>query len=392
MTWVVSAIGVLVSTGFMIAAGFMNWRYGHDLGRSPNDQLLFALIAAGVDTMKILIPFFFWWAMRNGRWLNAALCAFAIIALMSYSVIGIAGFVDMNFSQMSGSVRAKKATVTDLRFAQSRTMKQLQALGVVAAPNIVEKKLQSERQDRRWESSEECRNATVRESREFCAYYNKLQAEKAKGLEAQRLEQELTRLRSAITGLSGYVETAEGEARIDIVSRITGWGLLQVQTGLSLLFVGIVEGMATFGVFLSLNHGELQRSLARQRDRRGADSTRSSNADESVGAVAVVEPHQRSNQPRRLITHDDPVVEQMSTVPEFAAANLAPMNGAITCIGDLYPLYCVWCGRSSFQPISAERFEAEFLLMCKKFGFKTIRQGRAMCCVDIGPITSPAPQ
>ena len=36
--WLVSSTGVLISIGFMVAAGVMNWRYGLGLGRSEQDQ------------------------------------------------------------------------------------------------------------------------------------------------------------------------------------------------------------------------------------------------------------------------------------------------------------------------------------------------------------------
>ena len=127
--WLVSSTGVLISIGFMVAAGVMNWRYGLGLGRSEQDQTLFAAIAAGTDIMKVLFPFFFWWSLKNRRWISFALSGILIPALMSHSIAGIAGFVDLNRAQTTGSVLGKQEMITDLREKLARKSQQLAAIG-----------------------------------------------------------------------------------------------------------------------------------------------------------------------------------------------------------------------------------------------------------------------
>jgi hypothetical protein len=97
-------LGVVISVGFMIAAGVMNWRYGLGLGRSDPDRLLFAAVAAGVDSMKVLLPFILWWSAKNRRWIMCGLGAVLLIGLICYSVVGIAGFLDLNRAETSGAV------------------------------------------------------------------------------------------------------------------------------------------------------------------------------------------------------------------------------------------------------------------------------------------------
>ena len=138
--WLVSSTGVLISIGFMAAAGVMNWRYGLGLGRSEEDQMLFAAVAAGIDIMKVLLPFFFWWSLKNRRWISFALSGILIPALMSYSIAGIAGFVDLNRAQTTGSVLGKQETITDLRERLVRKNQQLTAIGLVDSPTVVRKK------------------------------------------------------------------------------------------------------------------------------------------------------------------------------------------------------------------------------------------------------------
>ena len=68
-----------------------------------------------------------------------------------------------------------------------------------------------------------------------------------------------------INASAGAAAIELGDPRAEIVARAIGWKLLRVQTWLSLLFVGIIESMSTFGMFLSLNHGDMSRILAESR-------------------------------------------------------------------------------------------------------------------------------
>lgn len=369
----VSGLGVIISLGFMIAAGVMNWRYGLRLGRSDEDQLLFAAIGAGVDSMKVLLPFFLWWALRNRRWISFGLSVLLIVGLMSYSVVGIAGFVDLNRSQTTGSLLASKEAMTDLQVQLDRKQQQLLALGVFEPPSVVEERLAAQRQDRRWMTSQDCSNATAKESRQFCADYHALETEKAKGLEAERLERELGQLREAITALAGVAEIDRGDPRAGIVSRVTGWELLNVQTSLSLLLVAIIELMSTFGIFLSLNHGELRgRSEARE---EGQESSvrRFSNGPVPVGRT----------RPALSIAAPDTSEAVIVDVRKFAVECLRPQPGSITPIAVLYECYCAWCRETNSRVLDQPVFQATFLAMCKSVGFTFKCDGGAASCLDL---------
>jgi len=195
-----------------------------------------------------------------------------LVGLMSYSVVGIAGFVDMNISETTGRIRRSIETVADLRSDLARKLAQLQGLGRFEPPSVVDERLNGLKQDRRWQSSKGCTNATVKESRTFCERYHSIEAEKNRGLEAAQLELKIQRVQQAITSLSGVAQLDQDEPRVGILVRVTGWASLTIQTGLTLLLVGIIECMSTFGVFLSLNHGELRRGAARQTWPRRAQS------------------------------------------------------------------------------------------------------------------------
>lgn len=262
MRTLASVAGALVAIGFAIAAAIMNWRYGLSLGRSSEDQLLFAAIAVGVDAMKMLTPFFLWWSIKSRRALPALLSAIVLLVSVSYSIVGIAGFADLNRTTTTGDLRAKHDTTAELQASLARKQAQLAALGLIEPPAVVEGKLLGLRQNARWTSSRACTDATVAASRKFCAAYAAVQADLEKGIAAGKLEAELAELRKQLNSHSSIATLDSADPRAGIVSRLMGWELLSVQTGTSILFVGIVEFCATFGVFISMSHGEF-RSTAR---------------------------------------------------------------------------------------------------------------------------------
>lgn len=272
MPTLASLLGVIVSAGFIVAAGVMNWRFGLRLGRSPDDQFLFAAIAAGVDIMKVLLPFFIWWSLSNRRWIACLLSSISIVALMSYSVTGIAGFVELNRAFTTGAVATKKDEFEQLRGALARVQAQRSAIGVFQVPEAVEERLNALQQDRHWKSSEQCTNATVAGSRSFCTDYHALKGEWARGREARRLDEENAQLRRRIAAFSTVRSVEHGDPRAEVISRLTGWSLIGAQTALTALLVVIVEGISTFGIFLSLNHGQASHigSLLRMEARHGA--------------------------------------------------------------------------------------------------------------------------
>jgi hypothetical protein len=86
--------------------------------------------------------------------------------------------------------------------AELRDVKErVAALGSVRPRMVIEEALARLRQDRRWESSKECSNATVDSSREFCRSVGDLRIELASAVESDQLQTRGVVLQSEIEGL-----------------------------------------------------------------------------------------------------------------------------------------------------------------------------------------------
>jgi len=360
-----STLGVIVTVGFALAAAVMNWRYGISLGRSMEDRLLFGAIAIGVDVTKMLMPAFLWWAIRNRRWLPAGLSAVVLIGSVTYSIIGIAGFVDANRITTAGAVRARRDTATELQRNLERKQTQLSGLGDFEPPTVVERKLFGMKQNARWASSAGCTSATAEASRVFCMGYAALQAEFEKGNSASKLETEIADLRAKLNELAGVANIEEGDPRASFVSRLMGWELSSVQTGLSVLFVTVIEMTATFGIFIALNHGELGRMLPTQM--RQAQS-----ASQGIDIGRILRAGPGTALGKRGASNAS---RQGGDVGAFVVACMRPQPGGEVAVSALYTRYSAWCQQHRHRPVSRSSFVELFEQLCAEAGFPTAMVG-----------------
>ena len=380
--WLISGCGVLISVGFMVAAGVMNWRYGIGLGRTLEDQYLYGGIHILIDVGKVLLPFFCWWAWQHGRVFVSGLAAAGTIGLVALSVTSIAGFVDMNRAMTTGTLVDKKDSAANLRDDLARIRAQRAQLGQFEPATVVQQRLEQKQQDRRWQSTRQCTQATAPESRDFCSEYKALEAERAKALSVEKLDEQIAETNKKLTETAGVAAIDRGDPRAAIVSRVSGWELLLVQTWLSLLQVGIIEFMSTFGIFLSLNHGELRRAVVSRAVGNKTSRRRPKKEGESAerGSRYVV------REPARPLAIAAPVSGQeppFGEVAKFAVDCLRPQPGSTTSLADLYPRYRTWCDHTGSRALHAHEFASKFLAMCESFGFSIKHDGNETYCLEL---------
>jgi hypothetical protein len=376
---IATALGILAATGFTVIAAVMNWRYGLSLGRSADDQLLFAAAGLVIDVSKILMPFFAWWAIRNRRWLAGTLASMAFVGCVAYSITGIAGFADLARANTSGTLIARKETAAGLRADLQRKQTQLAALASVAPVAALELRLDGLRQDVRWRTTRACTDATAATSRDYCKQIRDLEADRARSAAALKLEGEIEQLRERIAELAGVAEIDRGDPRAGILSRFTGWEFLRVQTGLSLLFVGIIEFMSAFGLFIALNHGELVHGRTQPIDEPIREADHPAHVPpKPPGISSVLAP--ADLQPDAVRTDSDATVAQIAT---FAIMCLEPKAGARVLVRSLYPRYRAWCATYASPLISPEAFLVAFRQLCVRSGFPISGEGDALIAEDL---------
>src|SRR5262249_59825783 len=86
MRHVLGVLGVLAAGVLLAVSCAMNWRFGLSLGRTELDGQIYGAASAAADCLKALVPFFFFAAMRNRMWSQAAAAAVVWAVVTSYSM------------------------------------------------------------------------------------------------------------------------------------------------------------------------------------------------------------------------------------------------------------------------------------------------------------------
>ena len=380
MKYFVSGIGVLLALGFMTVTAVINWRYGQLLGREPTDQLIYAATSMLGDISKAVVPFFIWWAVKNKRG-GVAIAGTAVWLLASgYSLTSLLGFAEFNRASTSGTISAKSSDYRDLRTELERKQKEREAFGTFEPASVVDGKLAAQQQDKRWTTSQECKDATTPTSRDFCASYNTMLAEKSKAIEATRLDGEIDALRQKVSALAGSARIADGDAQASALGRLSGWQLLSVQTGLSVSFVVMLELGSSLGLFIALNHGELQRAVRESVDKKAGKSNAARPTPPDI--VRPVPAVSDKVGPSRALPAPV-VVRPAGDVAKFARARLEVVAGASVGLDQLHTDYCAWCEASSWAALPRAEFERRFAELAKLVEFALEKKGKRLVCRDV---------
>jgi hypothetical protein len=272
--YLVSFLGVIGALFVMGVSATMNARYAMSLGREPFDQMLLAGGALFADGGKALAWIFFASALARKQRLAALASLLIFVLCLGIAAAGSLGFVALQRAQSTGVIETKTDTLKDLRAEKQRKEEQLSLLAVSEPADVIAKRIAGLKQDWRYSSSRQCGDATASASRKFCTDLANTEADEKKALSAARLEQEISVLRGQMEGLGSVARMGKSDVQSELISKVTGWKLWDVQLWLQLLFVAMIEAGACFMLFAAMNHGQSTlastRALRAERDERRA--------------------------------------------------------------------------------------------------------------------------
>ena len=94
--------GVLAAGVLLAVSAAMNWRFGLSLGRTELDGQIYGAASAAADCLKALVPFFFFAAVKNRMWSQAAASSLVWVVVTAYSLTSALGHAALNRADMSG--------------------------------------------------------------------------------------------------------------------------------------------------------------------------------------------------------------------------------------------------------------------------------------------------
>ncbi|MFA5957816.1 hypothetical protein [Hyphomicrobium sp.] len=229
----------------------MNYSFWTAQGVDAATSRVLGAVSIMIDVFKALLPLAIAWAWIERFRLGAGIATLLFMGCLAFSFMSALGFAAWTRGEMGESHAAQT-----LRYAAAKTdlenvNRQLATVVAVRATPVVLASVERAKQDKRWQTSEQCRDATTGASRTFCAAYGDLQIEVASAVERDKTERLRAKLQSEIDALIKVGARLSGDVQAGILSNFSGMRQTRVQKGLTLLVALVVEGAAGFGLFLA---------------------------------------------------------------------------------------------------------------------------------------------
>ena len=252
MRVLVSAICTAGALLLIAASMLMNWLFWTGQGADTSMARMLGFVSIGIDGFKASLPLVIAWAWDQRIRVGYMIGTFFFCGCLIFSFCSALGFA----SSSRGAVSAGREAVSDRYAAAEKELKdvdgRIAALGAIRPKAVVEEAIAKVKQDRRWSSSGECKDATVETSLAFCRSLGDLRIELASAVESERLRERSSSLKAEKDDLLSAGARLETDPQAAILARLSGVGLDRVQTWIVVLFALLVELGAAFGLFLAM--------------------------------------------------------------------------------------------------------------------------------------------
>jgi hypothetical protein len=365
MKHVLGVLGVIAASVLLAVSAAMNWRFGFSLGKTGLDGQIYGAASAAADCFKALVPFFFFAAIRNRMWSQAAASAVVWVVVMAYSMTSALGHAALNRLDTSGQRAVQAANYHDLRTDLKRAEDQASWIPQHRPAQTVQAEIDNLKNQRAWSFSKGCTDVTGPQGREFCKQYHGLSAELASAQQAAALEARITELRVQLSRNEGGTVMSEADPQAAVLAKLVaillpGTKVADVQTALTIFVALLLEVGSGFGMYVAFAYWNLG-------DRRtpAVPEIIPSVAVAAVqpAAALVVEakkPQAGANDNRSLPVRTQKLVAPEDDVQRFYKERIETTEGSSITATALYEDYCTWCEEQEKEPLALPTFGREF--------------------------------
>jgi hypothetical protein len=267
MRFLVGLVSVGAALALIAASGLMNWVFMSSLGKSEFEQQLLGAVSVAVSAFLALLPTLILWAYREGRPAFILLGLPVFLAFAAFSLSSAVGFAAKNRGSVSEDRALAASKLAGVRHEIEETETKLKVLGASHPFPALQELLRGLEQDRRWQSSKGCQDATTDGSRVFCKGYFNLKAEAARASEAGRLEERVAGLKRESHQLEDQGAGREADNQAAVLARVLELPAMQVERGLTCFLAVLVEIGAALGLYFATGHLMTGGSASAQRGR-----------------------------------------------------------------------------------------------------------------------------
>lgn len=306
----------------------MNYLLMASLGKTPLEGQVLGVASGAADVLKALLPFFIAWSWAAKRVVAAVSGTFAFLFFACFSLLSAIGFAADNRGTLVDERKGISQAYNRVQRSLGEVEAQRSALPAHRPAAVVTEEIGAHRQNRRWNATKECANATEGESRAFCAEYFRLRAELAAAQETERLSGQITSLQAEGATLRERGAGQDADPQASLLSHITGQKPEPVRLALTIAVALLVEIGASLGLFLASGH------LARP-----------------VPAASAL-----------------PAAKPAGCVEEFCLEALAASPHSSLSMSELLGAYQAWCTTKSLRALDETAFRTAFAAIAKAIG------------------------
>jgi len=372
MRHVLGVLGVLAAAVLLAVSAAMNWRFGYSLGKTELDGVIYGSASAAADCFKALVPFFFFAAIRNRIWSQAAAAAVVWVVVLAYSLTSALGHAALNRLDTAGQRAAHAQSYQDLRADLKRAEEQLGWIPQHRPAQAVQAEIESLKLQSAWRWSKECTDIKGAQTRGLCQKYQGLSSELASAEQAEVLGKRIDEVRGKIAntdggGAHGAALMTEADPQAAVLSKLVsfvGAGNINVedmQTALTIFVALLLEVGSGFGMYVAF-------STWRLHDREAPSAPRLEPAVATVVATTPVRVAQRvapAAAPVAIANDNRNVPTQKLVAPEtdverFYKDRIETADGSSLTATTLYEDYITWCEELDREPLALPTFGREF--------------------------------
>lgn len=366
MRHLLGALGVLAAGVLLAVSAAMNWRFGFSLGKTELDGQIYGAASAAADCFKALVPFFFFAAIRNKMWSQAAASAVVWVVVTAYSLTSALGHAALNRFDTTGKRAVEAQTYKDLRADLKRAQDQLSWIPQHRPATTVESEINGAKNQRPWIWTEGCTKVSGKQGRDFCQQFHSLTAELASAQQAAALEARISETEAKIGSASSTTVMAEADPQAAVLSKLSGLSVEDVQMALTVFIALLLEVGSGFGMYVAFSQWRLY-------DREAPAAPRMAQVSTAAAAVAApaLQPAvpAQIQKPRSGVANDNKTAPQPqpqrlvapeTDVERFYKEKIETQDGSSLTATALYEDYCAWCEEQEKEPLALPTFGREF--------------------------------
>jgi hypothetical protein len=360
-------LGVLAAGVLLAVSAAMNWRFGYQLGKTELDGMIYGSASAAADCLKALVPFFFFAAIRNRMWSQAAAAAVVGIVMTAYSLTSALGHAALNRLDTTGQRAVEAQTYKDLRADLARAQEQLGWVPQHRPVGVVQSDIDNAQNQRPWSWTKGCTEVSGKQGRDFCQSYLSLTAELAAGKESERLSARISEASAKLSAASGSAVMAEADPQAAVLAKLSGFSVDTIQIAMTVFIALLLEVGSCFGMYVAFSQWRLYDEEAPAAPVMAAVATPVITAAAAVTVpVRETAPAQISAKPRSGANDNKTApAPQRPMAPEtdverFYKESVQTQDGSSMTATELYEEYCAWCEEKEKEPLALPTFGREF--------------------------------